>query len=309
MYGDIQTIINRDVNRYQLAKLHTFEVAARYQSFSMAAEELCITPSAVSHQINKLEHELGFTLFKRFHRRIELSDEGQQLFWALQNSLKELNQEIFEIKNQKLLGELVIYSRPSIAQSWLIPRLNQFIAMHPYMRLTLLTGNELINFNRHKIHVAIYYDDHYIDEFEVYELMHEKIFPVCSPSYAQKYGLYSTPQNLEQCTLLHDTQAWGVDSGEFEWQSWCNYAGIKLDTAQSRSMFFDRSDLSNLAAINGLGISIGRKCLVQQYLDNQELIAPFGNIEMPCPQRYYAVTPYADNNKVNVFLDWLKTVN
>lgn len=77
---------NRKIDRYQMAKLHTFEVCARHLSFAMAAEELCITASAVSHQINKLEEELGFLLFKRFHRRIELTYDGEKLFHTLQRS-------------------------------------------------------------------------------------------------------------------------------------------------------------------------------------------------------------------------------
>ena len=93
---------NKTLSRYQLAKLHTFETTARHQSFALAAKELCITPSAVSHQINQLENELGFKLFNRYHRRIVLSTEGKKLFNTLQKLLHKLNQDVLDIKNQEI---------------------------------------------------------------------------------------------------------------------------------------------------------------------------------------------------------------
>lgn len=106
---------NRLLNGWQLSKLYTFEVAARHQSFALAADELSLSPSAVSHRINQLEAELGIQLFVRSHRKVELTHEGKRVFWALKSSLDTLNQEILDIKNQELSGTLTVYSRPSIA--------------------------------------------------------------------------------------------------------------------------------------------------------------------------------------------------
>lgn len=117
---------NRLLNGWQLSKLYTFEVAARHQSFAMAAEELSLTPGAISHRINQLEEELGIQLFVRSHRKVELTHEGKRVFWALKTSLDTLNQEILDIKNQELSGTLTVYSRPSIAQCWLVPALGDF---------------------------------------------------------------------------------------------------------------------------------------------------------------------------------------
>lgn len=114
---------NKLLNGYQLSKLYTFGIAARRSSFALAADELSISPSAVNHRINSLEEELGFKLFQRFHRKVELTSEGERVFWVLKSSLEYLNQEILEIKNQELSGTLTVYSRPSIAhvgwyQNW-----------------------------------------------------------------------------------------------------------------------------------------------------------------------------------------------
>ncbi|HHI2829843.1 host specificity factor TipJ family phage tail protein [Escherichia coli] len=100
----LREIRNRLLNGWQLSKMHTFEVAARHQSFALAAEELSLSPSAVSHRINQLEEELGIQLFVRSHRKVELTHEGKRVYWALKSSLDTLNQEILDIKNQELAG-------------------------------------------------------------------------------------------------------------------------------------------------------------------------------------------------------------
>ena len=138
----------RLLNGWQLSKLYTFEVAARHESFALAAEELSLTPSAVSHRINQLEEELGIQLFVRSHRKVELTHEGKRVFWALKSSLDSLNQEILDIKNQELSGTLTVYSRPSIAQCWLVPALGDFTRRYPSISLTVLTGNDNVNMQR-----------------------------------------------------------------------------------------------------------------------------------------------------------------
>ncbi|QEH09736.1 DNA-binding transcriptional regulator DsdC [Histophilus somni] len=297
---------NTSIDRHQLAKLHTFEVCARYLSFSMAAEELCITASAVSHQITKLESDLGFQLFKRSHRRIILTEEGIQLFHTLQHSLKLLNKEIFEIRNQEISGTLTIYARPSLAQSWLIPAIAGFNQKYPFITLNILTGNEVIDFNRYKVDLAIYYDDLYSENLHHYELMPESVIPVCSPEYAEKHKLYGNPKSLEHCLLLHDGQAWHYNSDFEEWESWLTYFNYSLNLNQVQSMVFDCSNLALTAAINHIGIAMGRKQLITPYLVNDQLITPFKGLEKPCNQRYYIVTPYKHNQNIHTVIHWLK---
>ena len=101
----LREIRNRLLNGWQLSKMHTFEVAARHQSFALAAEELSLSPSAVSHRINQLEEELGIQLFVRSHRKVELTHEGKRVYWALKSTLDTLNQEILDIKNQELAND------------------------------------------------------------------------------------------------------------------------------------------------------------------------------------------------------------
>lgn len=296
----------RALNGAQLARMHTFESAARHQSFTLAAGEMSLSPSAISHQIAQLEEELGIQLFTRSHRKVELTAEGRRVYWTMQASLQALNSEILDIKNQALSGTLTVYCRPSLAQCWLVPRLGDFITRHPAISLTLLTGNEWINFQQAGIDLAIYFDDLPADGPPRHFLMDESILPVCSLEYARKLALRGEPDELQRCTLLHDRQAWNTDSGGGEWQSWATHAGVTLPTVPG--VGFDRSDLAVTAAMSGMGLAIGRARLVRQYLDDGQLIAPFGERALPCRQQYYIATPPGRQwPKITAFTDWLKS--
>ncbi|MEC4726596.1 DNA-binding transcriptional regulator DsdC [Shewanella sp. D64] len=297
---------NRLLSSYQLAKLHTFEVVARHQSFSLAAEELCVSPSAVSHRVTALEAELGFKLFSRFHRRIELTKDGKRLFLKLKDSLRSLNQEVFEIKNQEVSGKLTVYSRPSIAQCWLVPKIADFCRQYPAISINILTGNENINFNGDQIDLAIYYDNQPRSKLYCQHLMDETIMPVCSPEYAAEHDLIGKPEHLSHCTLLHDNQAWEYDSDCDEWKFWADKQGLNVEEID-RSVRFDRSDLAVIAAMNHTGVAMGRGQLVSKRIIRGELIAPFAGLQVRCEQTYYLASLDRElNPKAKLFVDWLK---
>ncbi|HCD1257285.1 DNA-binding transcriptional regulator DsdC [Citrobacter sp. ANG330] len=300
----LREVRNHLLNGWQLSKLYTFEVAARHQSFAMAADELSLSPSAVSHRINQLEEELGIQLFVRSHRKVELTHEGKRVFWALKSSLDTLNQEILDIKNQELSGTLTVYSRPSIAQCWLVPALGDFTRRYPSISLTILTGNDNVNLQRAGVDLALYFDDAPSAQLEHHFLMDEAILPVCSPDYARRFDLMGSLVNLPHCTLLHDRQAWSNDSGTDEWHSWAQHFSVNLPT--SSGIGFDRSDLAVIAAMNHIGVAMGRRRLVQKRLDSGELVAPFGEMALTCHQHYYITTlPGRQWPKIEAFINWL----
>lgn len=303
---DIEWIIkNRTLNGAQLARLYTFEVAARHESFAMAASELSLSPSAISHQINQLEEELRIQLFSRSHRKVSLTREGKRVFWTVRSSLDAMNRELLDIKNQEVSGSLTIYSRPSIAQCWLVPALGGFASQYPAISLNILTGNENVNFQQAGIDVAIYFDDTSSDDLTHQFLMDESILPVCSPEYAERFNLDNNPAALNFCTLLHDRQAWSRDSDRGEWYCWAEHFGLCLPEAIG--IGFDRSDLAIIAAINHAGLAMGRKRLVQKRLDCGELIAPFHEMMLKCPQHYYISTQESRQwPKIDAFIGWLK---
>ena len=299
------TNLHKTLTGFQLSKLITFEVAARHESFALAAEELFLTPSAVSHQINLLEKELNIKLFLRLHRKVELTNEGKRVFLALQFSLDYLNTEIKAIQNQALAGSLTIYARPSIAQCWLVPKLSSFTECYPFIQLSILTGNENVNFQRTGIDLAIYFDNQPSFQLDYQYLMDEHIIPVCSPAYAAKFNLMGNLGNLMHCTLLHDCQAWSNGTGTDEWNSWAIHFNAHIDSSVGIS--FDRSDLALIAAKNHLGITMGRKRLVEKEIARGELVIPFPEMYLRCDQHYY-VASLKDRKwpKIDAFIDWLK---
>ena len=299
------TNLHKTLTGFQLSKLITFEVAARHESFALAAEELFLTPSAVSHQINLLEKELNIKLFLRLHRKVELTNEGKRIFLALQFSLDYLNTEIKAIQNQALAGSLTIYARPSVAQCWLVPKLSSFTECYPFIQLSILTGNENVNFQRTGIDLAIYFDNQPSFQLDYQYLMDEHIIPVCSPEYADNFNLINNLDNLKHCTLLHDCQAWSNGTGTDEWNSWAIHFNAHIDSSVGIS--FDRSDLALIAAKNHLGITMGRKRLVEKEIERGELVLPFPEMYLRCDQHYY-VASLKDRKwpKIDAFIDWLK---
>lgn len=297
--------LHKTLTGFQLSKLITFEVAARHESFALAAEELFLTPSAVSHQINLLEKELNIKLFLRLHRKVELTNEGKRVFLALQFSLDYLNTEIKAIQNQALAGSLTIYARPSIAQCWLVPKLSSFTECYPFIQLSILTGNENVNFQRTGIDLAIYFDNQPSFQLDYQYLMDEHIIPVCSPEYAAKFNLMGNLDNLMHCTLLHDCQGWSNGTGTDEWNSWAIHFNAHIDSSVGIS--FDRSDLALIAAKNHLGITMGRKRLVEKEIARGELVIPFPEMYLRCDQHYY-VASLKDRKwpKIDAFIDWLQ---
>lgn len=298
--------LDKTLTGFQLSKLHTFEVAARHESFSLAAKELCLTPSAVSHQINLLEKELNIKLFLRLHRKVELTTDGKHVFWALQSSLDHLNSEIKAIQNQSLSGSLTIYARPSITQCWLVPKLYDFIQRYPFIELSILTGNESINLQRTGVDLALYFDNQPCPQLNNYQyLMDEHIIPVCTPEYAKKFDLQENVENLKFCTLLHDSQAWCNETGTGEWDSWSTFFKTPIDSISA--IYFDRSDLASIAAKNNLGITMGRKRLVEKDIEKGELVMPFSGMSLLCEQHYY-ITSLKDRQwpKIEAFILWLK---
>ncbi len=139
----------------------------------------------------------------------------------------------------------------------------------------MLTGNDNVNLQRTGVDLAIYFDDAPSAQLSYHFLMDEEILPVCSPDYACRHDLTGSLVNLPHCILLHDRQAWSNDSGTDEWYSWAQNFAANLPT--SSGIGFERSDLAVIAAMNHIGVAMGRKRLVQKRLNSGELVAPFGN--------------------------------
>lgn len=288
--------------------LYTFTAVAKHMSFTKAAEELCITQSAVSHRIRCLEQELGFPLFHRLTRRIILTTEGgKTLYGALDASLKQIHEAIRNIQEAELQGDLVVACAPSIAGCWLLPLLPEFQARYPDISLHIRSGNNLISYGNEEesADVAVYCGDSITDGLHATPLLRDNLLPVCSLSYAQRHDLIENPEALRDCELIHEHPDTGNSPYYAGWEIWANWAGITGLPLQSGHSF-DRAELTAIAAKQGLGVALGREWLVREALQKKELIVPF-NLVFPAPQTYYVVSTHKGilRPKVRLFHDWI----
>lgn len=305
----VEQLTNQKIilNDQYLINLQTFIYAAQALSFQVAAEYLYLSPSAVSHRINKLEKQLGFLLFHRFARKIKLTSEGERLYAVLKDSFAKINLEIQDIRSNELSGSLTIFSHPSVAEDWLIPRLVNFTQHYPAIQLNIRTGNEQADFQSQAIDIALYYSNGHFPGFNSECFMAEEIFPVCSKNYAARYNLINQPENLAKCTLLHDAKAWHFAAQDAEWHVWCKQMQIEL--ANSRSIItFDNSRSAAYAAIYHTGVAMGRLHLVRNWLKSGKLITPFDLPPLKTQLDYYLVWPRLQHvpPKLAVFIDWIK---
>ena len=288
----------------QFANLHTFLVAARHASFALAAQELALTPSAVSHRIARLEASLGLLLFRRLTRQVKLTADGERIFAALQTGWDSLHAAL--AGGDALAGSITVHARPSIAQCWLVPRLAGFAAQYPEVSLDLRVGNDGVDFRAGQVDLALHYGDGHFPGLASRKLMDEWLAPVCSPAYAREHGLLDTPHNLSGATVLHDTLAWPACAPDAEWRLWLDGQAPEVNLP-ARSLRFDRADLCAQAAIHHAGVALGRRRLVQPWLDSGQLVLPFGGFNLPSPQAYYLVHSgrAALQARVQALLDWL----
>ncbi|WP_449433660.1 DNA-binding transcriptional regulator DsdC [Pseudomonas putida] len=297
----------RELNGAHLANLHTFLVAARHLSFARAADELCLTPSAVSHRIARLEEELALKLFHRLPRKVTLTEDGERIFQIMQRTMGALSEAVLERAHGQVAGQLTFYVRPSVAQCWLVPRLADFTSRYPDVQLDIRVGNESIDYRTRKIDLVLCYSDGNYPGLVSTPLMPERIAPVCSPAYARRLGLHGSLANLHDCTLLHDVAAWDNAAFDAEWRLWLQAAGVQ-SLLPERFLTFDRSDLCTLAAVNHAGVAMGREQLVRQRVASGELVLPFGDFVEINKQGYYLVHPPHDPmpRRLQVLIDWLR---
>ena len=288
----------------QFANLHTFLVAARHASFALAAQELALTPSAVSHRIARLESSLGLRLFQRLTRQVKLTADGERIFAALQIGWDGLHAAI--AGGDTLAGSITVHARPSVAQCWLVPRLAGFAAQYPDLSIDLRVGNDSVDFRAGQVDLALHYGDGHFPGLASRKLMEEWLAPVCSPAYAREHGLFDAPQQLSGATVLHDTLAWPACAPDAEWRLWLD-AQVPEVNLPVRSLCFDRADLCAQAAIHRAGVAMGRRQLVQPWLASGQLVLPFGGFTLASPQAYYLVHSEraALPARVQALLEWL----
>ncbi|EIJ41030.1 transcriptional regulator [Beggiatoa alba B18LD] len=282
-----------------LNSIRAFEAAARHLSFNTAADELNVTPSAISHQIRLLEDFLGVKLFRRLNRQVVLTPEGQTYLPTVSAVFEQLHAATDRIASNRTTGPLNMSVTPSFAIRWLVPRLTRFQIAYPEIEVRLVTAVEFVDFSRSDIDLMIHFERN-TEQMDLcyYPLMAEELVPVCSPEYQKNLPLRQL-NDLQQATLLQ------VSVRIDDWRLWLNAADVDVGDPQ-RGPKFNTISLALEAAIAGLGVAITDRKLVTHDLNAGKLIIPF-EIQLPNVYYYYMAYPkdYENNVKIIAFRDWL----
>jgi DNA-binding transcriptional LysR family regulator len=288
-----------------LAQLEAFEAAARTLSFTKAADELSLTQSAISRQIKALEENLELTLFRRLHRALRLTEEGQTLYHAVSDVLAQLHEVAGRLRRRPDNRTVVVTTTPGFAGVWLIPRLASFTAAHPEVDVRISAANNFVNLNRDGVDLAIRYKTQDAAGDGADRLFGEVIFPVCSPRLLRDPARpLKQPEDLRHHTLLH--MEFDAAAVLQSWAMWLR--ALKLENLVPASVLhFSGYDQLIQATIAGQGVALGRSPLIDSLLRQRKLVAPFRQT-MASPRSYYLVQSAAATRKpeVQAFVEWLR---
>jgi LysR family glycine cleavage system transcriptional activator len=279
--------------------LRAFEAAARHMSFTDAAGELSVTQAAISHQVRGLEQRLGLKLFVRRNRSLLLSEAGQAYLPAVRAAFDQLNEATEKLLHKDRGGHLTVTTTASFAMKWLVPRLGGFQRANPEVDVRISTGTGLIDFSREDVDIGIRYGRGQWPGLVAERLVAEDVMPVCSPAFMKGPQALKKPSDLSKVTLLH------IGSFPDDWQVWLTAAGVKGVDA-SRGVTFDFPLAAYQAAMDGLGVALGRQPLVAPDLKAGRLVMPF-DYKLASDFAYYLVYPVdaIRRRKIKAFRDWL----
>ncbi|AXJ04824.1 transcriptional regulator [Pseudomonas fluorescens] len=284
--------------------LRAFECAARHMSFTRAAEELNVTQTAISHQIRRLEDELGVRLFMRLKDGLALTDEGNAYLPGIRSAFLELRYSTEKLLESSNNSVLTISTLVSVASKWLLPRLPSFREAHPQIDVRISASTELVDFRKGGIDAAIRYGDGNWPGLRADWLMSDEIFPVCSPRLLTSDKPLKTPADLTHHPLLHVS---GLTAND--WNDWLHAAGQPPLKAKGSRLTFDLAMMAVQSAIDGQGVCIGRSTYVDDDLRAGRLVAPF-DLRLKSDSGFYLVTPHdqAESKKIVAFRGWLSQV-
>jgi len=281
-----------------LNALKAFESAARYESFTKAAEELCVTPGAVSHQVKALEAELGVKLFNREPQQLVITKAGSDYLAVIRDALDRIAEGTERLLVRQSTGILTVSVSPNFASKWLVHRLGRFIQLHPTIDLRVSATLQHIDFAREDVDVAIRHSEGIDSGLEASRLYTEELFPVCSPRLLRGSDALRVPADLARHTLLH------LDNRQ-DWSKWLDIAGVK-DADLTRGPVLNQASMVIDAAVDGQGVALARTGLAAHDIISRRLVRPF-SLALPVSYAYWIVCPKATAQipKIVTFRDWI----
>ena len=297
------------VSKYRLPPLdllHTFEAVARHRSFTLAADELCLTQSAVSRQIKALEDTLGLRLFHRPHRAIEVTAEGQRLFDSVTRGLDDVSACLAALSASTKAPQITVSASVAFAWFWLMPRLERFGALQPDVDLRVLATDQPVMPGTGEVDVAVLFGSGQWEGLETRLLFVERVYPVCSPAYLHDHLVLHRPEDLLDQTLLH--LEYGKPSfGGVDWRNWLLRQGVNGQPVR-RGLRFNSYPMVLQAAEAGHGVALGWSYVTDPLLAEGRLICPVDRT-LETQDGYYLCTSKnaGGNPGIAAFLRWIST--
>ncbi|MEA3073670.1 MAG: LysR family transcriptional regulator, glycine cleavage system transcriptional activator [Alphaproteobacteria bacterium] len=282
----------------QLNALRSFEAAARHQSFTRAADELCVTQGAISHQVKALEAELGLKLFNRERQGLAITGAGHDYLAVVRDAFDRIALGTDRLLQRLHSGVITVSMSPDFAAKWLVSRLGRFAEAYPEIELKVSATMHHVDFAREDIDLAIRHGAGNSAGLDAVNLCPEKLFPVCSPALLVSQRGIHCPEDVLQFPLLH------LDDRR-DWSRWLAAAG-----ASGEELFhgpiLNHASLLIDAAIDGQGIALARTALAAADLINGRLMRPF-QTTLPLKNTYWIVCPKATSAlpKIAAFRAWL----
>ncbi len=281
-----------------LNALRVFDVAARYLSFTKAAEELFVTQAAVSHQIKSLEDFLGLKLFRRRNRALLLTEEGQSYFLDIKEVFSALNDATRKLQARSAKGALTVSLLPSFAIQWLVPRLSSFNFAYPGIDVRIQAVDRGEEKLADDVDVAIFYGRGNWPGLRVEKLYAEYLLPVCSPSLLTGKIPLKALADLARFTLLHD-------ASRRDWQMYVRQFSLSHINVQ-QGPIFSHSAMVLQAAIHGQGVALANNVMAQTEIEAGRLVCPFNEV-LVSKNAFYLVChdSQAELGKIAAFRQWI----
>ncbi|OMH25963.1 choline sulfate utilization transcriptional regulator [Motiliproteus sp. MSK22-1] len=288
-----------------------FEAAARHLSFTAAARELGSTQSAVSQQVRGLEQQLELPLFRRIYRGVTLTEEGLQLYEAVQSGYQQMAECLEKLQRSRQHQRINVATDFAFAAYWLLPRLPEFRERHPGIDVRIVTSQGQYDFSAQDVDVAIIFDNQqsladktrkpWLEKPQ--RLFFEKVFPICSPAFLRRHGPVQSHKKLAALPLLK----LGADAGQ-GWQDWNSFfKGRRSQVEPSDPVLtFNNYTLLVQAAIAGQGIGMGWDTLVDDLINSGVLVG-LSEFSLSTDSGYFLVEPDPQDRSAAklFFIDWL----
>jgi len=281
-----------------LNALKAFEAAARHESFTRAAEELCVTQGAVSHQVKALETELGIKLFNRERQRLIITEAGREYLAVIRDALDRIAVGTQRLVQRQSTRVLTVSTSPDFAAKWLVHRLGRLGATHPDVDLRISATMHHVDFAREDVDLAVRHGDGNWPGLDAVRLGPEQLFAVCSPKLISGHHRITNPADVLKFPLLH------LDDRN-DWSKWLGAAGVG-NVDLSHGPVLNRASMVIDAAVDGEGIALARTALAAWDLINGRLVMPVA-LSLSLSKLYWIVCPKATSMlpKITMFRNWL----